>query len=111
MDWKARRKLRRSEGRVFRDTRAYRNTAEEAVRETLIRQGFRVTKRGWPDFFAIREGDKDTSVLLVEVKRSPRVPSAAQRMVLDTLATKFRVSVAVVDGQDVRFHPYPYGKD
>jgi len=63
--------------------RVLKNKPEQVVREWLEKQGYEVTKRGWPDFIATR-GDE---VRLIEVKpHSGRKLAAKQRLVADALS-------------------------
>lgn len=60
----------------------YRNQAEEAFRVVAEREGFEITKRGWPDFFCKRDG----RVICVEVKpHTQRKPKVEQREILEFL--------------------------
>jgi len=47
-------------------TKVYENQAEEAFRRTIIRQGWKVSRRGWPDFVCY----KNEEFILVEVKKT-----------------------------------------
>jgi len=59
-----------------------RNASERAFVEQAIMQGWKVTKRGWPDFICFRDGQ----VRVVEVKsRAGRVINRKQSAIIDTL--------------------------
>lgn len=56
-------------------TRRYKNVCEAAFADLARANGWRVTKRGWPDFLCIGPGDE---VIAVEVK--PRYKRDPQRL-------------------------------
>lgn len=56
----------------MRETRPLRNSAERVFQDKAKAKGWRVTKRGWPDFLCWNE---DGDVFVVEVK-----PQAAERL-------------------------------
>lgn len=59
------------------------NPDEAICHDILSRDGWVVTKRGWPDFFCLRDGE----LMMVEVKPSPMHPLRQdQAMVLRKLA-------------------------
>jgi len=45
-------------------SREYKNPAEKMFSEIARKQGWRVSKRGWPDFICMRKGE----IMLIEVK-------------------------------------------
>ena len=69
--------------------RSYKNPAEAQFHKAAVDAGYTVTKRGWPDFFCIR----DSKICLVEVKpdskitRKPQGLKRDQELVLRHLAS------------------------
>lgn len=47
---------------------AYQNRAERHARKMLEKEGYRVYRRGWPDFFCTRYKDGQLEAIAVEVK-------------------------------------------
>lgn len=67
----------------LKSTRRPKNEAEGELYDLMIEQGWKVTKRGWPDFFCWT----DERFILVEVKREKGVAlKAYQEMVMASLA-------------------------
>jgi len=68
--WKERiRDRRRKRMRPLRPTNfsgTYKNPAERKFSEVARNQGWKITKRGWPDFICFRDGE----VMFVEVKKN-----------------------------------------
>lgn len=77
------------------------NPAERAVAEKLFREGYAVFRRGWPDFFAVKDGD----LRLIEVKPRRRYSkarlSANQQFLADLFREHFGVVVELVLPDDV----------
>lgn len=71
------------------------NVRELEVAASLISKGFKVYKKGWPDFLAFHPETEE--VILVEVKYRHE-PSAklvgAQRAMREILSKKFRFKIA-----------------
>jgi len=63
------------------------NPSERLCVETLVRDGWEVTRRGWPDFAAFRGDD----FLVAEVKRHSR--NTLKRSQLDMMQTLARFGV------------------
>lgn len=59
------------------------NPAEQRVLSRLLRAGFAVFRKGWPDFIAIKNGN----VVAVEVRQGKDRLSGAQMGVLNILKT------------------------
>ena len=74
--------------KLFKSTRRPQNEAEGAFYDRMVKAGWMVSKRGWPDFFAVKRGsDGLYAVCAVEVKRkrSQRL-KAHQLIILQILA-------------------------
>ena len=58
------------------------NRAERGFTEQARKAGWKVTKRGWPDFICYREVEGETRVVFVEVKptRKYRTRAAQERL-------------------------------
>ena len=69
-------------GFVTSTKRKYRNPAERAFHEHMRAEGWLLTKRGWPDFVAYKNG----GFIAVEVKPDNERLKTEQRMVLSWLA-------------------------
>jgi hypothetical protein len=77
------RAMKKGDAVNFFGDRCPKNAAEAEVWHTLTNKGWRVTKRGWPDFIAYKNG----KIRVVEVKlhRGRRLKQV-QRMVMKNLA-------------------------
>lgn len=62
--------------------KTYKNKAEQQCAEELRSLGWQVTKRGWPDFFCIKDGE----IACVEVKPRPTCRmTTTQTLIMDKL--------------------------
>jgi|GEM_PF-4949611 len=69
------------------ESRRPKNSAEAKLYDEMAGAGWEITKRGWPDFFCIREKDGQTEVCVVEVKpHSGAGLKNSQAVVMQTLA-------------------------
>lgn len=58
------------------------NSAEAMCYDTMTEQGWTVTKRGWPDFFCMKDGE----ICVVEVKPRATTPiKPNQKVIMDKL--------------------------
>jgi len=60
------------------------NLAEGLLWEDLVKRGWRVTKRGWPDFFAMKDGE----IALIEVKHHKGHPLKGEQALIMQELTK-----------------------
>lgn len=78
------------------------NQAEAKFYDLAGEGGWRVMKRGWPDFFCLRttpEGEVELALVEVKPKRGRRLKSQ-QRLILETLAKMYGVPCYQWDPED-----------
>jgi Holliday junction resolvase-like predicted endonuclease len=93
---------------IFRDSRrGFKNRAEDQVFKSLLKRGWKVTKRGWPDFIAERDG----KVMVVEVKRVGQGLRGSQSFIMRRLARHMDVMMAHVGADGAVAYSAPFASE